>query len=275
MLHTCDYASYIKEEIRKKEFIEKNLKKTVLTQWGSWFDAWAASAPNFAIHKLLKLYMAIIFGWKINRFGSGSAVLPEPMEAGEKPLSMAAQAKAQEQALRAETNGILHAALQVELDATIKRKAQIFYTLGVGIRSRQGKQCQKNVGFNEAMSFWSDLASGGDFDTLLDVFAKLVSRPAPMLRMGFTLTLDDLGDPSSMPAEMKRNELQIEEAWTAVAWEQAWSLVDIRVQELLRTWEGLPGRWAQLMSPDAEQRREALAWSERKAKKWQGGPQAR
>ena len=136
MLHTCDYASYIKEEISKKEFIEKNLKKTVLTQWGSWFDAWAARAPNFAIHKLLKLYMAIMFGWKINRFGSGSAVLPEPMEAGEKPLSMAAQAKSQEQALRAETNGILHAALQVELDATIKRKAQIFYTLGVGIRSR-------------------------------------------------------------------------------------------------------------------------------------------
>ena len=137
-------------------------------------------------------------------------------------LSMAAQAKQQEQSLRSETNGILHAALTVELDLTIKRKANIFYTLGVGVRERQGLQSKMNVGFSEAISWWSDLASGGDFDTLVDVFLKLRS-PKPLLRMGFTLTPADIGDVNSMPDVLKQNEVKIECDWMMVAWEQAWS----------------------------------------------------
>ena len=82
-----------------------------------------------AIHKLLKLYMAIIYGQNIASHVSKSVVLPEPQNK-DKKMSMAAQAKAMEHTLKRENNGALGTALLTVCDNALKRKVAIFLTIG-------------------------------------------------------------------------------------------------------------------------------------------------
>eukprot|EP00959_Pyramimonas_sp_CCMP1952_P449076 9403392-Pyramimonas_sp.AAC.1 len=78
--------------------------------------------PKFTVHKLVKLYLAVILGWRLKHFVGASAVLPDVSKVGDKPMSMAAEAKAEERRFRNDASGALHTALLVDLDTTRIRK---------------------------------------------------------------------------------------------------------------------------------------------------------
>ena len=116
----------------------------------------------------MKLYLANQLGWSLKSFIGKSAVLPEPIQDGER-MSMSAQAKQMEMAFRGDSSGVLHTALLVDLDKVIKRKADIFWCLGRGVRHSMGVQGVDNKSFDTSIAYWAGLARGGHMGDLVKV----------------------------------------------------------------------------------------------------------
>ena len=108
--------------------------------------------------------MAVIYGWKLSSYVGKFVVLPEPQNK-DGQLSMAAQAKAMETTLRGESNGVLGTALLIDCDKVLKRKADVLWALGRGLRHSLGKQGVFNKGFSNSKKYWQGLAEGTSFDT--------------------------------------------------------------------------------------------------------------
>ena len=87
------FAEHVLDLIKGGDFTTHENMKTVLTQWGSWFDSWGQRRGKACMHRLMKLFLAVTLGWKISSFVGKSLVMPEIAKDGEQQLSMQAQAK--------------------------------------------------------------------------------------------------------------------------------------------------------------------------------------
>ena len=88
---------------------------------------------------------------------------------------------------------------------------------------------------------------------MVGVFRKL-QDPDALCNMGFALCMEDLGAVESLPLASLEHALFLENQWVALAWDVAWAIVYHRHVNLLASWEGFPGRGAQLLhrrSPSA------------------------
>eukprot|EP00974_Lingulodinium_polyedra_P127800 11203594-Lingulodinium_polyedra.AAC.1 len=86
--------------------------------------------------------------------------------------------------------------------------------------------------------------------------------------MGFNLCQEDLGDLDSLPVASLEHEILLEQQWVAVTWDVAWAILDHRQVNLLSSWEGFPGRAAQLLHKDAGQVQHGLNFMESLAEVW-------
>ena len=88
---------------------------------------------------------------------------------------------------------------------------------------------------------------------MVGVFRKL-QDPDALCNMGFALCMEDLGDVERLPLPSLEHALSLEKQRVALAWDVAWASVDHRHVNILASWEGFPGRAAQLLhirSPSA------------------------
>eukprot|EP00971_Amphidinium_carterae_P352982 6492787-Amphidinium_carterae.2 len=150
-----------------------------------------------------------------------------------------------EKSERAATQNSVHATLEIDGNEEIHRRGLLLYHLGLPLRAVAGQQNKENRSADESVRYWSELAAGGEFQSLVKVFSSL-QKSGTLRKMRFDLTVAGVVHESVLEQYLP-SELWLEQDWIDLAVELMFNLVHERCKGLMLHWQFFPGTAAGLL----------------------------